>query len=258
MVSAPLPLMEIDEHISVLRDAGERLAAAAAAAGVEADVPTCPGWTVTELLRHIGGVHRWAASYINRARPGPTTDEEDVEFFAAAPDSSLLSWYCQGHAALVETLSRASPDVHCWSFLEAPSPLAFWARRQAHETAIHCADAEAAAGTTTSFAAPFAADGIDELLCGFMMQPGGELVSDVPVVLGVQATDTGDAWTVRIGAERRVVTPDAGRADCLLSGDASDLYLLLWNRIDTSPSITVTGDRRLIELWKAKATVRWS
>lgn len=39
----------------------------------------------------------------------------------------------------------AAGYVDCWTFLDAPSPLAFWARRQAHETAIHRADAQLAA-----------------------------------------------------------------------------------------------------------------
>ena len=59
--------------------------------------------------------------------------------------------------AVEDTLRTADPAVRCWTFLPAPSPLAFWARRQAHETAIHRADAQLAAGPVTPFAADFAA-----------------------------------------------------------------------------------------------------
>lgn len=40
----------------------------------------------------------------------------------------------------------------------ATSPRAFWARRQAHETAIHRADAESALATVPEWNAAFAAD----------------------------------------------------------------------------------------------------
>src|SRR6202044_1362579 len=82
-------------------------------------------------------------------------------------DPDLLSWFRAGHAALVETLSGADPAVQCATFMPAPSPLAFWARRQAHETAIHRADAESADGTVPQYPPGFAADGIDELIMGF-------------------------------------------------------------------------------------------
>ena len=61
----------------------------------------------------------------------------------------------------------ADESLSCWTFLPAPSPLAFWTRRQAHETAIHGADADASAGRASVFPADFAADGVDELLTGF-------------------------------------------------------------------------------------------
>ena len=53
------------------------------------------------------------------------------------------------------------------TFLPAPSPLAMWARRQAHETAIHRYDAQHATGTSAGFDPAFASDGIDELVSGF-------------------------------------------------------------------------------------------
>ncbi|MGC0381054.1 uncharacterized protein (TIGR03083 family) [Streptomyces sp. SAI-129] len=80
----------------------------------------------------------------------------------------LLTWFREGHGRLVDTLAGAAPDVRCWHFLPAPSPLAFWARRQAHETAVHRIDAESArGGEPTGVGVDFAVDGVDELLCAF-------------------------------------------------------------------------------------------
>lgn len=103
--------MEISDHIAALRGGGELLASAAGTAGLDAVVPTCPGWRVRDLLQHIGGVHRWAASYVLTGKDRPSTDEEDAAFFAAPGDDDLLAWFRDGHAALVarEGTGRRSP-----------------------------------------------------------------------------------------------------------------------------------------------------
>lgn len=61
--------MRIEEHIGALRAQGESLAGAVERAGpasgiLDAMVPGCPEWTVRELVRHTGRVHRWATAYV--------------------------------------------------------------------------------------------------------------------------------------------------------------------------------------------------
>ena len=98
-----------------------------------------------DLLRHTGYIHRWATRHVTEC-PDHVLDgppEEEI-LRGGAPDPELLGWFRAGHAALVETLTTADPALECATFMAAPSSLAFWARRQAHETAIHRADAESA------------------------------------------------------------------------------------------------------------------
>jgi uncharacterized protein (TIGR03083 family) len=162
--------VEPDEHIAALDADGTRLAAAAELAGLDAPIPGCPLWKMRELLRHTGYVHRWAASYVTHGYEEEVDRYSEDELLRAGPgDAELLGWFREGHADLVRSLRSAGPGLSCWAFLDAPSPLAFWARRQAHETAIHRADAESAAGDVTPFPAVFAADGIDELLVCFSL-----------------------------------------------------------------------------------------
>ncbi|GAA3441655.1 hypothetical protein Pve01_30130 [Planomonospora venezuelensis] len=265
--------------MSALRDAGLRLAEAAALAGPDAPVPTCPGWRVRDLLGHTGGVHRWAAAHVAAARAEPFTDGEQAQFFTAPGDDGLLDWFRAGHAALVRTLEEADPSVTCWTFLRAPTPLAFWARRQAHETTVHRIDAESAAagvlppgapgGTVPGRTAPggagggapvdpaLAADGVDELFDGFLARRRGRLVADPPVSLAVRATDRPTAWTIRVEPGGRTITPGAHDADCVVSGPAAGLYLLLWNRADAE-GLDVRGDRDVLALWREKAAITWS
>ncbi len=250
--------MEVAAHIQALEADGLRLADAATAAGLKAPVPWCPGWTVRELLAHISGIHRWARSYLVSGLDRETTAEEEARFFPPVADADLLGWYREGHAALVAALTAADPGLRSWTFLPAPTPRAFWARRQAHETAIHRADAEQAAGGTPQFGAEFAADGVDELLTGFIARRKGRLVSDPPVSLGVRLTDSGLAWTVRLEADRRVVTQEAHRVDCEVRGCSATVYLYLWNRLPVdAPEVEVRGNRGVIDLWREKAQVTW-
>lgn len=247
--------MEISEHLDALGEHGVALADAADKAGLDAEVPTCPDWQVRDLLGHLGQVHRWAASFVASG----LTEAGDSALADVPGDVDLVPWFRDGHAALVRTLSTAPVDVECWSFLPAPSPLAFWARRQAHETAIHRADAESALGTSPSYPAAFAVDGIDELLLGFYSRKGGRLVADPSVTIGVRATDASadDAWTVALNPDGRQISRGEAAGDCVLSGAASDLYLLLWNRRGLD-GISVTGDAHAFDVWREKARITWS
>src|SRR4051794_24424413 len=48
-----------------------RLADSAAAAGPDAAVPTTPGWTVTDLVEHVGQTQNWVAEIIERRITDP-------------------------------------------------------------------------------------------------------------------------------------------------------------------------------------------
>jgi uncharacterized protein (TIGR03083 family) len=250
--------MEIDEHIAALRREGVGLASAAATAGLDARVPSCPDWVLRDLVRHQGGVHRWATEVV----AGPRTEAFVVDLDDVVGewprDQDLLDWFREGHASLVATLSQAAPDLDCWTFLRAPSPLAMWARRQAHETAVHRVDAELAAGARpTPIPAPFAADGVDELLACFVTRPGGRLRSDPVRILHVGSIDAPGDWTVRIGPDGADILPVADDAECHVTGQAADLYLALWNRRDTA-GLAIEGEGEVLDLFLDRVHVRWS
>ncbi|MGW1165878.1 maleylpyruvate isomerase family mycothiol-dependent enzyme [Streptomyces sp. NPDC002550] len=246
--------MDTADFLQTLDREGRSLAAAAAAAGTDAKVPTCPEWQMRDLLRHTGMVHRWAAAFVAE---GHTSYHPD----GGLPDldgAELLAWFQEGHRYLVDTLASAAPDVECWHFLPAPSPLAFWARRQAHETTVHRVDAESARGGAPGEIAPgFAVDGVDELLCGFHARAGSRVRSEEPRVLRMRATDVdGAVWTVRLSPEPPVTVRTATEdADCEVAGPAAQLYLSLWNRL---PFPGVTGDASVAALWREKSAVTWS
>ncbi|MFJ5773957.1 maleylpyruvate isomerase family mycothiol-dependent enzyme [Streptomyces sp. NPDC093094] len=244
--------METAQHLAALDTAGRSLADAAERAGTDAGVPTCPDWRVRDLLRHTGAVHVWAASFVREGHTGPLPLGDAPGLDGA----ELVAWYRDSHHGLVKTLADASPDVVCWTFHPAPnpSPLAFWTRRQAHETTVHRFDAQAALGVVPDpVTTEFAVDGIDELLRGFHARPRSRVRTDEPRVLRVRASDTDAVWSVRLSDGPPVTMPDAdGPADTELSGPAEELYFALWNRL---PAPRVTGDPALATLWQERSAI---
>ncbi|HEX7302573.1 maleylpyruvate isomerase N-terminal domain-containing protein [Lentzea sp.] len=230
---------EIEKQASALRSA-------AVQAGPDAAVPSCPKWTVLDLVRHIGEVHAWAAEAVVTApdagRPG----------WVQAPEGwdEALSWWDDAAGLLVSRLRSVSPDSPAWTF-QGSQVAAFWARRQAHETAVHRLDAELATGhepPTLLFDPEFAADGVDEhltvmvprqLVRGQVVERTGRLV--------VHAADAGRTWQVWLAAGEPVVVTDvldsAVDADTTVAGTADAVYRALWGR----PShAIVTGDASLL------------
>ncbi len=160
-------------------------------------------------------------------------------------------------------------DVHA-----GPSPLAFWARRQAHETAIHRYDAQSALSggppaPAAAFGPAFAADGVDELIMGFAARKkyrhdngnasgnaGGERS------LTVRARDADARWRVRLAdggnTVSRTVDQDDPEGDCTLDGPAAGLYAFLWNRVDAARArLTITGGPEILAVWNTRVRVRW-
>jgi uncharacterized protein (TIGR03083 family) len=251
--------MEITVFVETLDREGGALAAAAEKAGCGAEVPTCPGWRVRDLLRHTGMVHRWATAFVAEG----LTEHRPDDGLPGLDGDELLAWFREGHRRLVTALAAAPPGLDCWHFLPAPSPLAFWARRQAHETTVHRLDAESArdgappGGAPSGVGADFAVDGIEELLCAFHARPRSAVRTGEPRTLRVRATDVpGAVWTVRLSAGPPVAhRTDAGTADCEVSGPAPALYAALWNR---GPFPDVTGDGSLATLWHEKSGITWN
>ena len=267
---------DVPGYVGALRRQGELLAGAAQQAGLAAAVPSCPGWAVRDLLKHTGYVHRWATGLVAEEPTQPAGASEEEILSHGPTDAELPGWFREGHAGLVRALGAAPPDLSCWAFLAAPSPLAFWARRQAHETAIHRVDAERAAvtagqaagtpgpaapGDGAAFEPAFAADGVDELLMGFLARGirrgnwaglGGSLA-----IHADDGTAGGADWLIAGDPGAPGVLRGTGRADCVVVGPASELYLMLWNR-GPADRLQVTGDPGILAAFGRALQITWS
>ena len=259
MATEPFHLLTFDDYGDAIGQASTVLRANAAAAPLDATVPTCREWTVLDLVSHTGMVHRWAADRLRGARVDPA--EHEAEGRAAG---DLLGWFDTGATALLQALVDAPEDLDGRVFLEdAPPARLFWARRQAHETTMHAVDALGArlgrppAHEETWIRNPLALDGIDELLSGFAPRSGRQAVhAPEPTTVLVRPDAASVAWHVAFSPDDPAVTrridltsgslPDADR---VLTGRPVELYLSLWNRTDG------TGEHE--PWWREVMTVTW-
>ena len=255
--------MEIAEHIEIVRTEGHRLADAARREGLDAKIDPCPGWVMRDLVQHLAEIHLWAAGQVSK-RAGRLSPEDAGEISSWWPelpplypaDEDLIDYYLVTNTNLLRELESAPADLECETFLEAPSDLAMWARRQAHETSIHRFDAESPGSGITPFDPTFAADGVDELLMAFAPRRDSFPV-DGTHTMAVRATDTGDTWLVTMTPDGITTVKDSKEeGDVTLEGTAGDLYLAVWNRGDDS-SIVVTGDPAALAAWREGYHVVW-
>ena len=246
--------MDIAIHIASLAEHGHAMAEAAQRGGSQVEIPTCPGWAMRDLVRHTGGVHRWATRIVATQQTQAFSNASTEDAVDWSSDAEMVEWFRDGVDALVETLSSAPADLECWTFMPAPSALAFWARRQAHEIEIHRVDAEVAIGGEVRFDPELAADGIDELLVASLTRRGRGPRSDPAVRLLTAPTDSDRRWLSTIAPDAFNTETVAGLADCAIKGTASDLYQFLWNRLDRT-AIRFDGDDRVLDVWADGAKI---
>jgi len=257
-------LLTVDELVAVLTDESARLVAEADRVLLADPVPTCPSWTVRDLVEHLTGVHRWAAAIVTGGLLQNPPDHEVAAMFAPVADpAELLPRFRQHADGLVAALRAAPDDLRAFVFLKnAPPARHFWARREAHETTIHRVDVLSARlgrlPSTAEAAIPtaLAVDGIDELIGGFVPRRSSRLRTDEPFRMAIAPVDAGVAWTVAVSDQPPVVTAGADPgAHALLSGSAAALYLGLWNRGD---DIAENGTVDALGHWREQVRVSWS
>ena len=252
--------MDYQTHCEELVREGERFVAASRDAEGRAPVPTCPQWRVDDLLAHVGMVHRWA-EHLVRVRAPMRISVRDMDLSRGPVDAR---WLAEGLSSLVTTLRASDPADEMWAW-GADQHVAFWARRQLHETLVHRLDLEGATGRRGEVDPEVGADAIDEFLVN--LGPAARFSPDVRRLVGTGevltfATDEGPRWSVRLDAGGfSVLDKDAAGASATatatLSGPTAQMLEVLTRRRDlAASSCVVRGDRALVAHWLANSAVQ--
>jgi uncharacterized protein (TIGR03083 family) len=247
--------MDYDRHCTEIVTQAELLTTGLEAADLRAPVPSCPGWSLGNLVRHIGGGHRWAEEIVRTRATGFLPDDQvrklDGDDCADVP----ATWLVEGAAQLADTLRAAGPDTKVWTPADYGTT-SFWARRFAHETLVHRADATLAAGTEFVVSEDVALDAVDEwmeldaLPQHFDYRPQKRELLGPGRTLTFEATDTGATWFVDLTGDVIAWRRGRGQAVVAVRGSLTDLLLVIYRRKAVhSSEIEILGDEELLDFW---------
>jgi uncharacterized protein (TIGR03083 family) len=236
-------------------------AAVASAPSLDAQVPTCPEWTLFDLVKHLGGGRRaWAAT----VAAGPADAKAVPADAPAAPREreALVAWMAAATRQLVDALREAGPDRECWTWWgasQSPRNCGAVARHQLQEIAMHTYDAQLAAGTPRPLPDEVALDGVEDFL--FTCCATTEAWPHEDAVVEYHVTE-GRAWRMRLSAEGarivRLPEPDAaavGAATVTATASAADLLLAFYGRVPLEV-LKTDGDTRVLDrlvAWEPEA-----
>lgn len=230
----------------------------------EIEIPTCPGWTLVDLLRHVGEIHRWVTQMVVEQSP-TRLRREAIDWDLPDDPHEFPGWIAAGGPALIASFAAADPDAPMWAW-GADQHTRFWPRRMLHETSVHRADVEIAIGRQPAFEAAVAVDAFDELLANL---PGAAYFA--PRVAELRGTgerlqfvaaDAGQTWDVELGPdgfvwERQSSARGRTSADVVLRLRAvDDLVLMIYGRRTLrSVDAEVTGALDVLEHWLACSAI---
>jgi uncharacterized protein (TIGR03083 family) len=217
-------------------------------------VPTCPGWTLKQLFRHVGRGNRWAAQIIADRRTEPL-DPRDVRDGKPPDDpDAAIDWLNNGVQRIIDAVDRVGPETRVWTFLGG-RPCGWWIRRRLHEVTVHRADAALALGLDYDLPPELAADGISEWIELMTVQakpqspplPRGQ-------TLHLHATDEGlgptGEWTIVNDEDGVGWSHDHGKGDAAVRGPANDLLLaIVRRRTAAEAGVEIFGDTAIWDGW---------
>jgi uncharacterized protein (TIGR03083 family) len=234
-------------YLDHLRADGERLSGLARSADLSIPVPTCPGWTLGDLVAHCAEVYQHKRLVLKLGRsPDERGDLVTGDAVLDAHDEQL--------AGLLGDLERVGPDAQTWTWFPGETSTGFWFRRMAQEAFVHRVDGELSIGPVIGPVDPvLAADGVDEVLAWFAGHPGVLAHSASKAgAAGEVLVDAGDhAFVVELPDDGHVVRevdpldPDQS-VDASIRGAAPDVDLMLWGRPTTEP-VAESGNHDVLE-----------
>ncbi|GHE47161.1 maleylpyruvate isomerase family mycothiol-dependent enzyme [Streptomyces vinaceus] len=247
----------IDERSTAFR------AAAAAAPGLDVQVPTCPEWTLFDLVKHLGGGDRfWAAIVGAGPADAPPAGAAAARAALELPREreALLAWLAASTQLLLSALREAGPESGCWAWwsgVQTPRTAGGVARHRVQETAVHTYDALLAGGAPQPLPAEVALDGVEEFL--FTCVATRSAWPHEPAAFDFHATE-GRSWRLTVDGDgarsTRIPAPsaesgeNADAAGVSVHGTASELIIYLYDRIPAG-SLRVEGDAGLLDLLRA-------
>ncbi|WP_067178175.1 maleylpyruvate isomerase family mycothiol-dependent enzyme [Microtetraspora niveoalba] len=247
-----------EEYCAAVEDGAARLRALVAEADPAAPVPTCPGWSIAKLVKHVGITQRWA-EHLVRTRAPERVGSRDVPMDRLGEGDDPAAWLAAGTGRLLATLRATAPETPVWSW-GGDHHARFWSRRMLHELLVHLADVELALGRAPAIDAATAIDGVDEFLgnlpyADWAAERTAKLCGDGET-LHLHATDADGEWMIMLGPDGFTWARGHGKGTVAVRGTAGDLLLLVYGRLRPDGGrFEVFGDERLLARWLENSAI---
>ncbi len=252
-------MLSHERYCAEIAGQAELLRATLEEADLTVPVPSCPGWNAGQLVRHLGGVQRWAEHVVRTRSTEPVPEDRfevrDLAAFAHEDPAVVGPWLVEGAARLADTLREAGPDTKLWTPVDGGTT-AFYARRMTHEAALHRADATLALGARYELATDIAVDGIDEwlelgsLAMHFDVHPWMRELLGPGRTVHLHATDTEAEWVLDLTGDAITWRHAHEKSAVALRGPVTELLLLIYKRRPPEgEDIGIFGDTDLLHFW---------
>ena len=215
-------------------------------------IPTCPKWTLTDLVGHIGATQRWVSTIVGEGISDPAQAFAVGWEEAPADPTEWSSWLKEGAGRAQAVFEAASDGRTVFDPSGGGDGVTFWSRRIFGEISVHRIDAAVALERSYQIDKTDAAAAIDDWL-GNMASSGW--AANVPgfadamrgdgQTIAWVADDADRAWLVRRTDAPLVLTHDRDDAQVTIKGPARELLQIVSRRrpLDAAESSTVVGDR---------------
>lgn len=217
-------------------------------------VPTCPGWTLNQLFKHLGRGKRWCAQIISERRT-EALDPREVRNGKPPDDlDGALEWFNEGSQLILDAVDQVGSDARVWTFL-GPKPAGWWIRRRVHETLVHRADEELALNREFHAPPELAADGVTEwieLIISGSDRHHPPLERGLTMHLHAAEHELGPTgeWTITNDEDGLQWSHDHTKGEVAVRGPATGLLLAITRRKDLADAgVEVIGDAALWDGW---------
>ena len=245
----------IDSVIDQSRD----VAAMVAGADPATPVPSCPDWTLRDLVEHIGATQRWVTRLVADQVADPMAAFSIAWQKAPADPRAWPEWLEDGAASAAAAFDSAPVGAAVFDPALSGDGLGYWSARLFGEVTVHRIDAALATDNTYVLTPDLAGEAIDEWLSNVT---SAGWAANVP---GFSDAMRGDGETTRFSAPgidrswtiRRTEAPlelnrgngstrtGTDDATVTVEGDPADLLFVISRRrpVDEATQCTVVGSR---------------
>lgn len=246
--------LSYERHCAEIINQATLLVSALDGADLGVQVPSCPDWTVNQLLRHVGFAFRWADEMIRERVPEVDFSRSlslEPSSYEGEKASVLGPWIEESAQSLASALQAVDPDEMIATLAGHPGPR-LWSRRMAQETVIHRWDAVNALGVPFEIAPEVAADNVTEwaafaLPLAFFRWPAETAALVGPGnTVHLHATDFDCELVIDLTGPKPAVREGHEKAAVAVRGPVADLMLAIYRRRSVD-GLEVFGDRALLD-----------